>query len=322
LGQSTIDLTSIDQRSGNRWRTTGRSIKESESSMATGPSRLGSGPAISSTLATMAFINVTACAPARCRAIRDFGEKSSWARTSSSSFTFACATKSWRFSGAYQLPTDSRSWMSATLSSRLLTRALTIAAMEGHLECVQLLVKKGRTQVHEKDNLRRTALTYAAEKGHLDCVQFWVKEGGAKVNDKDIDGKTALMYAAEKGHLECVQFLVKEGGASVNLKDNAGKMAVMLYLTAEIRSFLQHASVAPLIIVFIHGKRCKKSTVWLSLDSIRLLRDMLIETDTPAARIPTRLTGSRHPAPGILDLLGSTCLVVALSDLCVDNVRI
>src|SRR5438105_4457878 len=98
-----------------------------------------------------------------------------------------------------------------------------------------------------------------------------------ELNEKDNGGMSALMLAAEQGHVDCVQYMVKKSGAQVNVKDNSGHASLSMASTTEIRTFLQRASVASLIAVFIHGMiKSKKSSEWLSMDNIRMLRDMLI----------------------------------------------
>ena len=91
---------------------------------------------------------------------------------------------------------------------------LHIAAQEGYIDIVKLLVKIKGAKVNVGDFLNTTPLHYAAEEGHLKVVQFLV-EAGANFDNSDTTFQTPLHYAAEEGHLKVVQFLV-EAGADIN----------------------------------------------------------------------------------------------------------
>ena len=55
-----------------------------------------------------------------------------------------------------------------------------------------------------------TALHCAALGGHVEVVEWLIKEGGAKVNEEE-EGMTALDFAIEQGRRDVVELLVREG---------------------------------------------------------------------------------------------------------------
>ena len=55
-------------------------------------------------------------------------------------------------------------------------------------------------------------LTGAALEGHLECVQVLIDEVKVSIDEPDVtNGGTALVYAAAKGHVEVVRFLLSKG---------------------------------------------------------------------------------------------------------------
>ena len=121
---------------------------------------------------------------------------------------------------------------------------LVIAAENGHVECVELLIQS-EACVFIDDTSGRTPLMAAAENGHDRCVELLIKEGTrivlqTKNNEKIpyVDwpqeneeedffvNLTALMYASKNGHTTCVKLLL-EAGADVNLKDRDDRTALM-----------------------------------------------------------------------------------------------
>ncbi len=92
---------------------------------------------------------------------------------------------------------------------------LLIAAGKGHLEVVRLLVESGANKDQGTTDDGMAPLFAAADQGHLEVVQFLVESGANKDQGTTDTGSTPLLIAAHKGHLEVVQFLV-ESGANTN----------------------------------------------------------------------------------------------------------
>jgi ankyrin repeat protein len=96
---------------------------------------------------------------------------------------------------------------------------LYIAAKEGHLAVVQLLLAKGASiDAAAEDGC--TPLWIAAFYGHAEVVALLLEQGAA-VEGKHKDSVTPLAVAAQRGHLEVVRQLLQKG-AVVDAKDNDG----------------------------------------------------------------------------------------------------
>ena len=107
--------------------------------------------------------------------------------------------------------------------------ALTLAARKGHLDCVKLLLSHDDIDINAKDNLPgMTALMLAASEGHSHCINALLSHDDIDINAEDKLGKTALMLAAENGHLDCVKFLCQKNVDNINAKNEFGKTALML----------------------------------------------------------------------------------------------
>lgn len=100
---------------------------------------------------------------------------------------------------------------------------LEIAAQQGYLDIVQLLVAAG-ADINVRSFRGHTPLRIAARNGRVDVVNYCLSKG-AEVNTQGEDGATPLEHAASKGHLEIVKLLV-EKGANINLQDKEGDFAL------------------------------------------------------------------------------------------------
>ncbi|CAG2244764.1 unnamed protein product [Mytilus edulis] len=102
---------------------------------------------------------------------------------------------------------------------------LHIACQNGHMRCVQCLIKY-RAAVNETDRNKRTALHYACEAGKEDIVKLLITNGTsinnkdlkAHVNKPDEQDYTPLHIACEYGNEEVVKLLV-ERKAVINSKN-------------------------------------------------------------------------------------------------------
>jgi ankyrin repeat protein len=113
---------------------------------------------------------------------------------------------------------------SPNTSNSLGQTALMFAALGGHVELIELLVKnKGNVRLKDRDG--RTALFWAAGNNQAEAVETLLKLG-APVNDIDRQGTTALMIAARRGYEEVVRALLA-AKADVNLTDHTGRTALM-----------------------------------------------------------------------------------------------
>jgi len=87
---------------------------------------------------------------------------------------------------------------------------LAVAAIYGHVECMEVLSTKVYYVVDnldETDNSGKTPLIHAASNGHTAAVK-WLLEKGADWTLKDKDGKTAIDVAEEQRHVDAEAVLV------------------------------------------------------------------------------------------------------------------
>tara|TARA_B100000287_G_scaffold354425_1_gene344632 strand:+ start:1831 stop:2934 length:1104 start_codon:yes stop_codon:yes gene_type:complete len=104
--------------------------------------------------------------------------------------------------------------------------ALMMAAKNGHLKIVDLLLNYGDAVIDQGDWEGETALNKASFAGHLDVVKFLLEEG-AEIDRMSDNGWTALSNAVGGNHLAVVKFLLKSG-ANIELKDDSKATILMI----------------------------------------------------------------------------------------------
>ncbi len=104
-------------------------------------------------------------------------------------------------------------------NSTLLMRA----ALHDRYEVVQLLLREN-VAVNQQDQRGVCALMLAAAEGRVTIVSLLVEEGRADIDMRDVDGKTALMRAAIRGRLTTVERLLA-AGADPSSTDINGRTA-------------------------------------------------------------------------------------------------
>ena len=117
---------------------------------------------------------------------------------------------------------------------------LHIAAQEGPLQSVRILVSKGFANVNQKDKNGRTALHSAADANQVPIISFLISNG-ANVNAQDNIGRTPLWTAASNGHDIMVRRLISSG-ASVDL-GNGGNFTPL-----HVASFNGHLSTVRILV--------------------------------------------------------------------------
>jgi len=117
--------------------------------------------------------------------------------------------------------------------------ALLVAAEEGHVDTVQLLVDS-KVDVNIADGIGTTALYAAALQGYTDIARLLI-ESKANVDAAMDNGATALWTSAQQGHIEIARLLV-ENKANVNAAKENGSTALI------VAAQDNHADIAKLLV--------------------------------------------------------------------------
>ncbi|GLA10200.1 hypothetical protein AnigIFM60653_001844 [Aspergillus niger] len=104
--------------------------------------------------------------------------------------------------------------------------ALHIAAGEGHMPVVELLLQHPRIDVNVQDTDGLTALHIAAGEEYSPIVELLLQKQKLDVNTQDIEGLTALHDAAYEGRLLSLKLLLQHTGIIVNKQDKCGLTAL------------------------------------------------------------------------------------------------
>ncbi|XP_071094932.1 serine/threonine-protein phosphatase 6 regulatory ankyrin repeat subunit C-like [Haliotis cracherodii] len=96
--------------------------------------------------------------------------------------------------------------------------AVMIAAVEGHREVFDLLVRKG-ADLSLLDNTDASILHFACEGGNIEIVKYVLTQNIVAINSRDDEGTTPIMIAASNGDNGVFDVLV-EAGADLSLLNN------------------------------------------------------------------------------------------------------
>jgi ankyrin repeat protein len=98
---------------------------------------------------------------------------------------------------------------------------LLCGVKSGCWETVECLLNKNSLIINQADKHGRTALILAASEGHLAIMDILI-EKGASLGSQDKDGLSALSWACLKGHFNAVVTLLNNG-VDVNHSDHSGR---------------------------------------------------------------------------------------------------
>ncbi|XWS59761.1 hypothetical protein CRYUN_Cryun08bG0149300 [Craigia yunnanensis] len=104
--------------------------------------------------------------------------------------------------------------------------AFHIAAKQGDLEVLKILMKANLDLSMTFDSSNTTALHTAASQGHAEVVSFLLEKGSNVAAIAKSNGKTALHSAARNGHLEIVKALLSKEPGITTRTDKKGQTAL------------------------------------------------------------------------------------------------
>ncbi|KAK9169197.1 hypothetical protein Syun_001337 [Stephania yunnanensis] len=116
--------------------------------------------------------------------------------------------------------------VSAGIKARNGYDAFHIAAKQGDLEVVKVLLKAVPGLSMTVDLSNTTALHAAATQGHIDIVNLLLEMDGSLAKIARSNGKTALHSAARNGHLEVVKTLLHSEPSIATRNDKKGQTAL------------------------------------------------------------------------------------------------
>nr|GMD73510.1 ankyrin repeat-containing protein At5g02620 [Ipomoea batatas] len=102
------------------------------------------------------------------------------------------------------------------------TTALHTAATQGHIEVVNYLLERESSLAAIAKSNGKTALHSAARNGHLQVVKAILSKEPGLANRVDKKGQTALHMAVKGQNLELVEELIRSDPSSINTVDNKG----------------------------------------------------------------------------------------------------
>ncbi|KAK7262400.1 hypothetical protein RJT34_29973 [Clitoria ternatea] len=106
------------------------------------------------------------------------------------------------------------------------TTALHTAATQGHTEIVKFLLEAGSSLATIARSNGKTSLHSAARNGHLEVVKALLEKEPSVTTRTDKKGQTALHMAVKGQSLEVVEELIKADPSSINMVDNKGNTAL------------------------------------------------------------------------------------------------
>ncbi len=87
---------------------------------------------------------------------------------------------------------------------------LMVAAENGHIEVVELLLKHG-ADLSVTDARGNNILHIACNQGEFDVVKYLLSLNSVDINSRGREKSTPVIVGAQKGHIEVVELLVKHG---------------------------------------------------------------------------------------------------------------
>ncbi|PSR90022.1 Ankyrin repeat-containing protein [Actinidia chinensis var. chinensis] len=116
----------------------------------------------------------------------------------------------------------------ASIKARNGFDALHIAAKQGDLEVVKVLMEAHPELSMTVDMTNTTALHTAATQGHIEVVNFFLESESSLATIARSNGKTALHSAARNGHVQVVKALLSKHPEIARRNDKKGQTALQM----------------------------------------------------------------------------------------------
>ncbi|KAG2406594.1 Ankyrin repeat-containing protein [Vigna angularis] len=141
------------------------------------------------------------------------------------------------------------------------TTALHTAALQGHIEIVKFLLEAGSSLATIARSNGKTALHSAARNGHVEVVEALLEKEPAVATRTDKKGQTALHMAVKGQNLEVVEELIKADPSTVNMVDNKGNTPLHI-ATRKGRAQIMHVDKC---VLFSHvvSRSENKNSIWV-----------------------------------------------------------
>jgi len=104
--------------------------------------------------------------------------------------------------------------------------ALSVACANGHLEIVELLMKRDNLLVNSHGDYGCSPFYSACQRGRTEVVRFMIKDSRVDVNNKTLGGVTPLIIACNNERIEVIKILLDDERVDVNARDVNGRYAL------------------------------------------------------------------------------------------------
>ncbi|KAM7532726.1 hypothetical protein Aperf_G00000129861 [Anoplocephala perfoliata] len=157
--------------------------------------------------------------------------------------------------------------------------ALMVAAFKGNEEIMGILLSHGAS-VHAKDTLGNFAIHLAAEQGHLGCVKLLMDKGSLSFVG-NLEYRTPLMKAAARGHADIVEHLLLNGVTMMYQLNKSSESELTLASQAGhvdvIKILLKYAKPGVDRSVELN-RALQKAVVWKREEVVKVLRSAIADT--------------------------------------------
>ena len=154
---------------------------------------------------------------------------------------------------------------------------LILAAIEGHVEVVRLLLKQEEININKASYSQRTALYFASKDGHASIVELLLQKKDININRAYSGGETALYVACYMGQMEVVQLLLDKEDIDVNKANNYGITAFRIAYDHGFREVVQ--------LLLENPKANVTKGLSTDEDIIHIIEDSIFNEDIPTNKV-------------------------------------